>query len=209
MPRHQAMPIAFARSEKRPARHPRAALQPHPCARKREAFVIRSFDGKSPQLGKDVFVADGAQVIGDVHLGDGASVWFNSVVRGDVGTIRIGARSNVQDLCTIHVTGGEFDTTIGDDVSIGHRAVLHGCKVGDACLIGIGAVLLDGCEIGEESIIGACALVTPGTKIPPRVLAIGSPARVVRPLTEPEIQFRRMHAAAYVEYAAQHRENKG
>ena len=148
--------------------------------------MIRSFDGKSPQLGKDVFVADGAQVIGDVHLGDGASVWFNSVVRGDVGTIRIGARSNVQDLCTIHVTGGVHDTFIGDDVSIGHRAVLHGCKVGDACLIGIGAVLLDGCEIGEESIIGACALVSPGMKIPPRVLAFGSPAKVIRPLTEAE-----------------------
>jgi len=166
--------------------------------------MIHTFDGKSPRLGKDIFIADGAQVIGDVRLGDQASIWFNSVVRGDVGIIRIGARTNVQDLCTIHITGGQFDTTLGDDVSVGHRAVLHGCKVGDACLIGIGAVLLDGCEIGEETMIGANALVTPGTKIPPRVLAIGAPARVVRDLTPAEIQFRRLHSAQYVEYAAQY-----
>ena len=126
-------------------------------------------------------------------------------MRADVGTIRIGARTNVQDLCTIHVTGGQHDTVIGDDVTIGHRAVLHGCTLGDACLIGIGAVILDGAEIGEESMIGASALVTPGTKIPPRVLALGSPARVVRSLTDEEIKFRRVHAAQYVSLAAQHR----
>jgi carbonic anhydrase/acetyltransferase-like protein (isoleucine patch superfamily) len=163
--------------------------------------MIRAFERKSPQLGPGVFIAEGAQLIGDVILGEGASVWFNAVVRGDVGQIRIGARSNVQDLSCVHVTGGAWNTTIGDDVSIGHRAVLHGCTVGDACLIGIGAVLLDGAEIGEESIIGACALVTPGTRIPPRVLALGAPAKVVRPLTDEEIRFRRVHAQSYVEYA--------
>ena len=168
--------------------------------------MLRSFQGKAPRLGKEVFVAEGAQVIGDVHLGDHASVWFNSVVRGDVGTIRIGARTNIQDLCVIHVTGGQFDTTLGDDVSVGHRAVMHGCTIRDAALIGIGAVLLDGCEIGEEAIVGAGALVTPGTRIPPRVLALGSPAKVVRPLTGAEIAFRRQHAAQYVEYARTYRE---
>ncbi len=173
--------------------------------------MIRGIGGKRPQLGNEAFVADGAQVIGDVILGDHASIWFNCVVRADVGTVRIGARSNVQDLSVIHVSGGvvneRFDTTIGDDVSIGHRAVLHGCTVGDGCLIGIGAVVLDGAEIGANSIIGASALVTPGTKIPSGVLALGSPARVIRELTAAELANRRPHAAVYVQLAARHREN--
>jgi len=174
--------------------------------------VIRGIGGKRPQLGKDVFVAGGAQVIGDVILGDQASVWFNCVVRADVGTVRIGARSNVQDLSVIHVSGGavneKFDTIIGEDVSIGHRAVLHGCTVGDGALIGIGAVILDGAEIGANTIIGANALVTPHTKIPAGVLALGSPARVVRDLTPEELANRKPHAAVYVSLAARHRENQ-
>jgi carbonic anhydrase/acetyltransferase-like protein (isoleucine patch superfamily) len=174
--------------------------------------VIRGIGGKRPQLGKDVFVAGGAQVIGDVILGDHSSIWFNCVVRADVGTVRIGARSNLQDLSVIHVSGGEvsgkFDTTVGDDVSIGHRAVLHGCTVGDGALIGIGAVILDGAEVGANTIIGANALVTPHTRIPAGVLAIGAPARVIRDLTPEELKNRKPHAAVYVRLAARHRENQ-
>jgi carbonic anhydrase/acetyltransferase-like protein (isoleucine patch superfamily) len=169
--------------------------------------MLRPFGGKSPQLGQGVFLADGAQVVGDVEIGDHSSIWFNSVVRGDVEKIRIGARTNVQDLSMIHVSSGRWGTTIGSDVTIGHRVVLHGCTVGDACLVGIGAVVLDGAEIGAEAMIGASALVTPGTKIPPRMLALGAPAKVVRALTDSELQFLRENAANYVGYANLYRGN--
>ena len=157
--------------------------------------MVRSFGGKSPKLAAGVFLADGAQVIGDVEIGEGSSIWFNSVVRGDVEKIRIGARTNVQDLSCIHVASSGWGTTIG------HRVVLHGCKVGDHCLVGIGAVVLDGAEIGDEAMVGANALVTSGTKIPPRMLVLGTPARVIRPLTDAELTFLRENAANYVGYA--------
>jgi gamma-carbonic anhydrase len=167
--------------------------------------MIRSFGGKTPRLGAGVFLADGAQVIGDVEIGDGSSIWFNCVVRGDVEKIRIGARTNVQDLSVIHVASSGWGTTVGDDVTIGHRVVLHGCKIGDHCLIGIGAVVLDGAEVGAEAMVGANALVTSGSKIPPRMLALGTPARVVRPLTDAELRFLRENAANYVGYASLYR----
>ena len=160
---------------------------------------------KTPVLGKDVFVAGNATVIGDVVLADRASVWFGSVLRADAGRIRIGAESNIQDLSVIHVDSGGFDTLIGAGVTVGHRVVLHGCTVRDFALIGMGSVLLNGCEIGEESIVGAGSLVTVGTKIPPRMLALGSPAKAVRPLKEAELASLRESAAHYVGYAAMYR----
>ena len=164
--------------------------------------MILTVAGKTPLLGKDVFVAEGAALIGDVVLGDRASVWFGSVLRADCGRIRIGAESNLQDLCVVHVDSGGFDTTIGAGVTVGHRVVLHGCTVHDFALVGMGSVLLNGCEIGAESIIGAGSLVTAGTRIPPRMLALGSPAKVIRPLRDAELASLRESAAHYVGYAA-------
>ncbi len=163
--------------------------------------MIHAFAGKTPKLGTGVFLAEGAQVIGDVEIGDHSSIWFNCVVRGDVEKIRIGARTNVQDLSCIHVASSGWGTTIGDETTIGHRVVLHGCKVGARCLVGIGAVVLDGAEIGDEAMVGANALVTSGVKIPPRMLVLGTPARAVRPLTDAELRFLRENAANYVGYA--------
>jgi carbonic anhydrase/acetyltransferase-like protein (isoleucine patch superfamily) len=167
--------------------------------------IVHAFRGATPHLGRDVFLAETAVVIGEATLGDEASVWFQSVVRADVGWIRIGKRTNVQDLSMIHVTGGVANTEIGDDVTIGHRVVIHGCRVEDGCLIGIGAVILDGAVVGEGSVVGAGAVVTPGTKIPPRSLALGCPARVVRPATDEERQMGVEGARRYVELARAYR----
>lgn len=167
--------------------------------------MIISVGGKTPQVGAGAFVAGNATLIGDVVLGDRASVWFGAVLRGDVGRIRIGKDSNIQDLSVIHMDSAGFDTTVGERVTVGHRVVLHGCTVGDLALIGIGAVLLNGCEIGEETIVGANSLVTEGKKIPPGMLVLGSPAKVVRPLTAKERASLAESAAHYVEIAAMYR----
>jgi carbonic anhydrase/acetyltransferase-like protein (isoleucine patch superfamily) len=137
-------------------------------------------------------------VAGDVEIGAETSLWFGTVVRGDVEAIRIGARSNLQDHCIVHVTKGLFPAWIGDEVTVGHRAIVHGCTVRDGALVGIAAVLLDGAEVGEEALVGAGALVTQGAKIPARHLAIGAPARVVRPLSAEEIRLQRERAHEYV-----------
>lgn len=165
--------------------------------------------GKTPRLGRDVFVADDATLIGDVTLGDFASVWFGSVLRGDVQRIRIGARSNIQDLSVIHVSSAGHPTLVGDGVTVGHRVVLHACTIGDLCLIGIGAVVMDRAEIGGETLIGAGALVPPGMKIPSGVLALGAPAKVVRPLDEAEKKGLRDSADSYVRLAASYRGQLG
>lgn len=138
---------------------------------------------------------------GDVEIGPDTSVWFGSVVRGDVHAIRIGARTNLQDHCVVHVTRDRFPAWVGDEVTVGHRATVHGCRVGDGALVGIAAVVLDGAEIGEEALVGAGALVPPGAKIPARHLALGVPARVVRPLRDEEIRSQRARALEYVETA--------
>ena len=147
---------------------------------------VLEYDGIRPTIGDRVFVAPGAHVIGDVHVGDDTSVWFNAVVRGDVFHIRIGARTNVQDNTVIHVTTGRHPAIIGNDVTIGHRVLLHGCTVEDGCLIGMGAIVMDRAHVGAGSLVGAGALVTEGTEIPPGVLVLGAPARVKRPLTDEE-----------------------
>ncbi|XXF81435.1 gamma carbonic anhydrase family protein [Myxococcaceae bacterium GXIMD 01537] len=171
-------------------------------------MALRSFRGQSPRVHPSCFVEDSAQVIGDVELGEDASVWFNTVIRGDVNSIRIGKRTNIQDLTMIHVTSSEHTTTVGDDVTVGHHVVLHGCTLGNRVLVGMGAVVMDGVEVGDDCIIGAGSLVTPGTKIPPGSLALGSPARVKRPLTEQEREFLLLSAAHYVHTAAEHRASR-
>jgi carbonic anhydrase/acetyltransferase-like protein (isoleucine patch superfamily) len=163
------------------------------------AAVIRSFLGKYPQFGAGVFVAETAAVLGDVVIGDESSVWYSTVVRGDEMPIRIGARTSLQDGVVVHVTSGRFGTTVGDDCTVGHAAILHGCTIEDLCLIGMGSTILDGARIGTGSLIGAGALVTPGTNIPPGSLVLGAPARVVRPIHQKEREQIEYGAAHYVE----------
>jgi carbonic anhydrase/acetyltransferase-like protein (isoleucine patch superfamily) len=166
---------------------------------------LRAFGGVAPRIDPSAFLATGCVVVGDVEIGPGSSVWYGAVVRGDVNSIRIGARTNIQDQAVVHVTGGTHPTVIGDDVTIGHQAVLHGCTIKDRCLIGIGAIVLDGAVVGEEAIVGAGALVPPGMVVPPRALVMGSPARVKRTLGDAEVEHLRASAAHYVDHAARYR----
>jgi gamma-carbonic anhydrase len=163
--------------------------------------VVRAHDGNRPQLGRGVFLAETCAVIGDVAIGDESSIWYGTVVRGDVMPIRIGARTSIQDNTVIHVTSGVSGTTIGDDCTIGHAAIIHACTVEDFCLIGMGSILLDGARIGRGSLVGAGALVTPGTDIPPNSLVLGSPAKVKRTISESEREQIRYGATHYVELA--------
>jgi carbonic anhydrase/acetyltransferase-like protein (isoleucine patch superfamily) len=166
--------------------------------------MITSYKGISPQIADSAFVAAGAQIIGDVHIGAHSSVWFNCVLRGDCYYIRIGENTNIQDNTVIHVTQGQFATVIGSYVTVGHSAVLHGCTVKDRCLIGIGAIVLDDVTIGEESFIAAGSLVTPGTVIPPRSMVMGAPAKVRRQVTDSEVARIDEHWRHYVEYKTQY-----
>ncbi len=157
-----------------------------------------------PRLGEDVFIAPGAWLIGDVMIGDRSSVWFNTVVRGDVHYVRIGSETNIQDNCTLHVTGGKFALELGSRITVGHRAVVHGCVVEDECLIGIGAVVLDGARIGKGSMVAAGAVVTPGFVAPPDSLVMGAPGKVVREISEEERRLMVESAAHYVELSAEY-----
>ena len=149
--------------------------------------MILPFLEKTPTLHPRVYVSDNAMVIGDVEIGEDSSVWFGSVIRGDVNFIRIGARTNLQDMCVIHVNTGTHPTILEDEITIGHRVTLHGCYVESGCLIGISTTILDGARIGHNSLVAAGSLVTPNTQIPPRSLVMGSPARVKRELTDKEL----------------------
>lgn len=162
------------------------------------------YRGILPRLAAGAWVAPGATLIGDVELGPDASVWYGCVLRGDVHRIRIGAGSNVQDLSVVHVTRDRFSTEVGDDVTIGHRAVVHGCRIGDGALVGIGSIVLDGAVVGEGAWIGAGAVVTPGTEIPARMLAVGTPARVVRPVGDDEYRDQLERTRTYVRTAREH-----
>lgn len=163
--------------------------------------VIRSIAGRNPRFGKGVFLAETCAVIGDVVIGDQSSVWYSTVLRADTMPIRIGARTSMQDGTVVHVTSEQFGTTVGDDCTVGHAVILHGCVVEDRCLIGMGSTILDGARIGRGSLVGAGALVTPGTDIPPGSLVLGSPARVVRPINQKELDQIEFGAAHYVELA--------
>jgi carbonic anhydrase/acetyltransferase-like protein (isoleucine patch superfamily) len=154
-----------------------------------------------PRFGRDVFLAPNATVTGDVELGDEVSVWFGAVIRGDSGSARIGPRTNIQDLACVHMSRGLSSAEIGADVTVGHGAILHGCQVGDRCLIGMGAILLDNAEIGEGSIVAAGALVPARAKIPPRSLVVGSPGKVTREVTPEETEKVLKGVAQYVETA--------
>lgn len=159
------------------------------------------FTDVHPSIDPSAYVDVSAQVIGQVRIGPRSSLWPNVVVRGDVNTIEIGADVNVQDLSCLHVLKDRFGLTLGDRVSLGHSVTLHGCKIGAGSLVGMGAIVLDGAEIGEECLIAAHALVTPGTKVPPRSLVVGSPAKVKRELTADELALLDRTWRGYVEYA--------
>ena len=169
--------------------------------------MVMNFEEYTPKIGKNCFIAPSADVIGRVELGEESAVWFGAVIRGDVHRIKIGDRTNVQDLSMIHVThykkedmSDGYPTIIGNDVTIGHRVMLHGCTIEDACLIGMSATILDGAVIGKESIVGAGALVTQNKKFPPRSLILGSPAKVARELLQEEIDELYASASRYVDF---------
>jgi gamma-carbonic anhydrase len=149
--------------------------------------MIKSFAGKNPKIHDTAFVTEDAVVIGDVEIGEEASVWYGSILRGDVNYIRIGDRTNIQDGCVIHVNSKDQPTILEHEITVGHRVTLHGCYVETGCLIGIGSILLDGVRVGRNSLVAAGSLLTPNTKIPPESLVMGSPAKVKRQLTPEEL----------------------
>lgn len=169
--------------------------------------MILSYKGMSPSIDKNVFIAENATVIGECDIGEDSSIWFGTVVRADVHYIKIGARVSIQDNSVVHVTHYKKEdksdghpTIIGDDVTVGHNVILHGCTIGKGSLIGMGAIVIDGAVIGEESIVGAGAVITKGKVFPPRSLIIGSPAKAVRELNEEEVKELYASAKRYVEF---------
>lgn len=171
--------------------------------------MLKPYKGIWPKIHESAFIEDSAQIIGDVEIGEGSSIWFNAVVRGDVHYIRIGTRTNVQDNCTLHVTKDTYPLIIGNDITIGHGVILHGCTIKDRCLIGMGAIILDNAEVGEDCIIGAGALVTEGAKIPPGSLVLGMPGKVKRDVTVEEKARILRSAQNYIEYSANYVHPKG
>lgn len=163
--------------------------------------LLDKFLRKTPKLGKGVYIARTAAVLGDVTLGDQASVWYGAVLRGDINRIVLGRGSNIQDNSVVHLAE-KYPCILGDYVTVGHSVVLHACTIGDESLIGMGAVILDGAEIGEQCIVGAKALVTQGMKVPPGSMVLGAPAKVVRPLTPKERKSLKVWAQHYVENGA-------
>jgi carbonic anhydrase/acetyltransferase-like protein (isoleucine patch superfamily) len=166
-----------------------------------DGSTVMSWKGLQPEIGKEVFIATGARVIGDVVLGAESNVWFNVVMRADVNSIRVGFRTNIQDNAVVHVTRQTGPTNIGSDVTIGHSAVIHACTIEDNCLIGMGAVILDGARIRKNSLVAAGSIVSPGKDFPPGSLIMGSPAKLARPLSEKEIAGLQDSADHYVELA--------
>jgi carbonic anhydrase/acetyltransferase-like protein (isoleucine patch superfamily) len=162
--------------------------------------VLRPFRGTSPRVHPTAFVDASAQVIGDVEIGDESSVWMCAVIRGDVHWIKVGKRTSIQDGTIVHAMTGTHPTSIGDNVTVGHAAVIHGCTIEDQCLIGMGAILLNGSHVGAGSIVAAGALLVEGQKVPPRSLVMGSPGKVKRLLTQAEIADIQKYADRYVGY---------
>ncbi|MDD3824179.1 MAG: gamma carbonic anhydrase family protein [Sphaerochaetaceae bacterium] len=168
--------------------------------------MILSYEGKHPAVEQAYYIAPSADIIGDVTLGTGASVWFNATVRGDISSVTIGERTNIQDNAVVHVNT-ELPTVIGNDVTVGHGAIIHACTIGNGCLVGMGSIILDGAVIADECLVAAGALVPPRKYFPPRSLIVGSPAKVVRTLSEEEIDDIRRNTKNYemrsLEFAAQ------
>jgi len=171
----------------------------------RNIGVIITYQGITPKIDPSVFIAEGAKIIGDVEIGKECSVWFNTVVRGDVHYIRIGERTNVQDNCVLHVSHRTHPLVVGSDVTVGHGSVLHGAKIGNSCLIGLGANILDGAEVGDFSFVAAGSLVLEGFHVPTGTLIAGIPARVKRDLTEAERMMLVQSARNYVDYMKTYR----
>lgn len=163
--------------------------------------LVKRYKDVAPTLGAGVWLAETAAVIGDVVLGPDTNVWYGTVIRGDVGAVRIGCRVNLQDLCCVHMTENVSTSIIDDDVSLGHGVIVHGARVERGALIGMGSILMDNAVVGEQTIVGAGSLVTAGTVLPPRVLALGRPARVVRPLRDDELEAGLKTARKYVRLA--------
>ncbi|MEF9991005.1 MAG: gamma carbonic anhydrase family protein [Romboutsia sp.] len=166
--------------------------------------MIKGYEGIEPKIDQSVFVAESSDIIGKVDIGKKSSIWYNVVIRGDEQTITIGENTNIQDGSVVHI-GWNLPTQIGNNVTIGHKALIHGCKIGDNTLIGMGSIVLDGAEVGEFTLLAAGSLVPPGKKIPSGVLAMGSPAKVIRELTEEEKQANIKSALDYVKSASKHR----
>ena len=162
--------------------------------------MLRPYRGQFPRVHPTAFIDASAQIIGDVEIGEESSVWMCAVIRGDVHRIRVGNRTSVQDGTIVHAMTGTHPTSIGDNVTIGHAAVIHGCTIEDQCLIGIGAILLNGSHVGAGSIVAAGTLLVEGQKIPPRSLVMGSPGKVKRLLTQAEVAEIRLYADRYVGY---------
>jgi carbonic anhydrase/acetyltransferase-like protein (isoleucine patch superfamily) len=167
--------------------------------------MIRPYRSILPRVDPSAFVDPSAQVIGDVEIGPESSAWMNVVIRGDVNWIRIGRRTNIQDGSIVHVMRDAYPTTIGDEVTVGHGVILHGCTVHDRCLIGMGAMLLNGVEVGEECIVAAGTLLPEGTKVPPRSLVVGHPGKVRRALSAEDVASIADYAGRYVGYARHYR----
>lgn len=170
--------------------------------------MIYPFEGRYPEIHPSVFMTEDVVVVGDVHIAEDASIWFGTVIRGDVNRVTIGARTNIQDNCSLHETWKKFPLVIGADVTVGHGAVLHACTIEDACLIGMGAKVLDNAVIGTESLIGAGAVVREGFEVPPGSLVAGVPARVLRPLSVEERERLRQSASNYLYYVQQYRRHR-
>ncbi len=168
--------------------------------------IVRPYQGRWPRIDPSAWVAPGAAVVGDVEIGPESSVFYGGVLRGDVHAIRLGARTNVQDQAVLHVTKDRFPCVVGDEVTIGHRAVVHGCRVANGALIGIGAVVLDGAEVEELAWLAAGALLAPGARVPARWLAVGIPAKPARELRADELAQQRERTLEYVRTAGRHRE---
>jgi len=162
--------------------------------------MILALNGKSPQIGADTFVASSADIIGDVKIGRNSSVWYNVTIRGDVMPIVIGDESNIQDGTVIHGTYNKCGAVIGNQVTIGHTVVLHGCEIGDLVLVGMGSIIMDQAKIPSRSIVGAGSLVTENSSFPEGHLILGRPAKAVRPLNERELAFLPQSAKNYIEY---------
>ena len=169
-----------------------------------EGVTILPFEGAMPDVARAGYVAPGSRIIGNVTLGQDASVWYNCVLRGDVASIMVGDRTNIQDGTIVHVTSGRYATEIGADCLIGHTAIVHGCRLHDRSFVGLGAIVMDGCEIESDAMLAAGAMLTPGKRIPGGQMWAGRPARYVRDLTQEEMATHRAAVAGYVELARGH-----
>ncbi|MSP21054.1 MAG: gamma carbonic anhydrase family protein [Alphaproteobacteria bacterium] len=199
-------PVAPKARERAPARSPRDAGEGRGGGSStHQTGIVLPYKGVAPALAPDVFIAPTAAVIGDTHIGAGSSVWFAATVRGDVNEIRIGARTNIQDGTTVHVTTGGHGTYIGNDVTVGHNAIIHACTIEDLCLIGMGACLMDGVVVEKNAMVAAGALVTPNKRIPSGQLWAGAPARFMRVLLPEELAEIAESAQHYADLAQAYR----